>query len=52
MTRAQALAVAWTGIEALVRARSAKLYRHRDGSIYIRLTGARYDAASGLVEAE
>lgn len=49
MTKAEALAVAWTGIEALAQSGQAKVFRSRkSGSVWIQLLATDYDSANGL----
>ncbi len=50
MTAAEALAIAWTGIEELVRTNQAKLYQSQaTGRVWIVLFETEYSAANGLV---
>ena len=50
MTKAEALAVAWTGLEALVVMKQANLYRSpKTGRVIIELLGTDYNSANGLV---
>ena len=50
MTKAEALAVAWTGLEALALMRQANLYRSpKTGRVIIELLETDYDTANGLV---
>jgi len=49
MTKSEALAIAWTGLEALAQSGQAKIFRSRkSGSVWIQLLGADYDSANGL----
>lgn len=50
MTKSEALAVAWTGIEALAMMKQARLYRSpTTGRVVIELLATSYDSANGLV---
>ena len=50
MTKAEALAVAWTGLEALAVMKQANLYRSpKTGRVIIELLGTDYNSANGLV---
>jgi len=50
MTKGEALAVAWTGLEALAVMKQANLYRSpKTGRVIIELLGTDYDSANGLV---
>lgn len=49
MTKDEALAVAWTGIEALALAGAAVIYQSLEsGETWIRLLATCYDTANGL----
>jgi len=49
MSKAEALAVAWTGIEALARMREAKLYRSpKTGRVVIELLATELNEKGGL----
>ena len=50
MSKSEALAIAWTGLEALAMTKQAFLYRSpRTGRVWIELVDADYDTANGLV---
>ena len=50
MTKKEALAVAWTGLEALAIMKQANLFRSpKTGRVIIELLGTDYDTANGLV---
>lgn len=50
MSKSEALAVAWTGLEALAVTGNAKIYRSRkNGKVWIELLATDYDTANGLV---
>lgn len=49
MSKAEALAVAWTGLEALARMKQANLFRSRkNGSVVIELLATELTEAEGL----
>lgn len=49
MTKAEALAIAWTGIEVLAKLGQARLYRmQRNGLIVIELLATEYTVVDGL----
>lgn len=50
LTKAEALAIAWTGIEVLAKLGTVKLYKLEDG-IGVKFLGAKYVPTEGLVEA-
>lgn len=53
MTKTEALAVAWTGIEALALMAQANLYHSRKtGRVVIELLSVRYDPQEGIVVIE
>ena len=50
MSKGEALAVAWTGLEALATTGNAIVYRSRkNGKVWIELLATDYDPANGLV---
>ena len=50
MTKNEALAVAWTGLEALAMMKQANLYHSpKTGRVVIELLATDYDSANGLV---
>ena len=50
MSKNQALAIAWTGIEALALMKQANLYRSpRTGRVVIELLDVEYTIANGLI---
>lgn len=50
MTKSEALAVAWTGLEALAVMNQARLYRSpKTGRVVIELLATDFDSANGLV---
>ncbi len=50
MSKSEALAIAWTGLEALALSGEAQIYRSRkNGSVWIQLLATDYDKANGLV---
>ena len=50
MTKSEALAVAWTGLEALAVMKQARLYRSpKTGRVVIELLATDFDSANGLV---
>jgi len=50
MSKSEALAVAWTGLEALAMTKQAYLYRSpRTGRVWIELVDVDYETANGLV---
>lgn len=50
MSKSEALAVAWTGVEALAQMGSAKIYLSRkSGRVWIELLATSYDSANGLI---
>ena len=49
MSKSEALAIAWTGLEALALSGEAQIYRSRkSGSVWIQLLATDYDSANGL----
>ena len=49
MTKEEALAIAWTGLEALALMGEAVIYQSREsGQTWIQLLATRYDKANGL----
>ena len=52
MTKGEALAVTWTGVEALKQMGAAKIFRSsaEAGVIWIKLANTEYSVGSGLVE--
>jgi hypothetical protein len=50
MTKTEALAIAWTGVEALAQMKMANLYHSpKTGRVVIELLAVNYDPAKGLV---
>ena len=50
MTKAEALAILWTGAEALAKMKTANLYRSpRTGRVVIELLAVEYSPTKGLV---
>jgi hypothetical protein len=54
MTKGEALAVTWTGVEALKQMGSAQVFRStvEPTVIWVKLLGTNYTVGSGLVEAK
>jgi len=51
MTKAEALAILWTGAEDLIKSKQARLYRSQStGRVVLELFQTSYDPANGLVE--
>lgn len=51
MTKAEALAILWTGAEELIKSKQAKLYRSRStGRVVLELYQVDYDNANGLTD--
>jgi hypothetical protein len=51
MTQGEALAIAWTGIEALAKMGKAKLFRSpTTGRVWVEFSQTDYDTANGLTE--
>lgn len=52
MTAAEALAISWTGIEALVKMKKARLFHSpRTGRVWVELSETKYEPANGLTPA-